>query len=129
MEFTLITGRTIEQGCTKEHAKLSEEYMMSVAVCEMNYEDMMRLNIRDGDNVKIKTEVGSVIVKVRRSRRIRRPGIIFIPFGPWINLILPSETEGTGMPPLKGFRVWVEPTEEPVSNIRELLLRNYGVKG
>ncbi|MEM2091919.1 MAG: molybdopterin dinucleotide binding domain-containing protein [Candidatus Bathyarchaeia archaeon] len=129
MDFTLITGRTIDQGCTKEHAKLSDEYLLNVAVCEMNPEDMKRLNVRDGDNVKIMTDVGSVIVKAKKSRRIRRPGIIFVPFGPWINAILPSETEGTGMPPLKGFRVRVEPTNEPVSDIRSLLLKNYGVKG
>ncbi|MEM2341194.1 MAG: molybdopterin dinucleotide binding domain-containing protein [Candidatus Bathyarchaeia archaeon] len=128
MEFTLITGRTIKQGCTKEYAKLSEEYKMSVAVCEMNQDDMKKLNIKDGDNVRITTEIGSVIVKAKRSRRIRDSGIVFIPFGPWVNTILPSETEGTGMPLLKGFKVKIEPTNEPISNLKDLLIKTYGNK-
>jgi len=128
MELTLITGRTVEQGCTKEHAKISGEYMMSVAICEMNAEDMKRLGVKDGGNVKISTEIGSIVVKAVKSRRIRTPGIVFIPFGPWVNAILPSDTEGTGMPLLKGFKVRVEPTDELVPTIRDLLLKIYGKK-
>lgn len=125
----MITGRSIEQGCTKEHAKITDKYMASVTLCEMHPEDMKRLNLKDGDNIKIMTDVGSVVVKVRRSRRIRDPGIIFIPFGPWVNAILPSETGGTGMPPLKGFRVRVEPTSEPVLSLKDLIVKSYGDKG
>lgn len=125
MDFILITGRTIDQGCSKERGKFSEEYMLNVAVCEMNAEDMDKLNIRDGDNVKVTTEVGSVIVKAKKSRRIRTPGIIFIPYGPWANAILKPETEGTGMPLLKGSKARVEPTNEPISSLRELLAKTY----
>ncbi|MEM3745322.1 MAG: molybdopterin dinucleotide binding domain-containing protein [Candidatus Bathyarchaeia archaeon] len=128
MELTLVTGRTIGQGCTKEHAKLSDEYMANVAVCEMHPEDMRELNVKEGDNVRIMTDVGSIVVKVSGSRRIRDRGILFIPFGPWVNAILPSGTNGTGMPPLKGFRVRVEPTSEQVLNLRDLLLKTYGGK-
>jgi len=125
VDFILITGRTIDQGCSKERGKFSEEYMLNVAVCEMNAEDMDKLNIRDGDNVKVTTEVGSVIVKAKKSRRIRTPGIIFIPYGPWANAILKPETEGTGMPLLKGSKARVEPTNEPISSLRELLAKIY----
>jgi len=125
VDFILITGRTIDQGCSKEQGKFSEEYMLNVAVCEMNDEDMDKLNIRDGDNVKVTTEVGSVIVKAKKSRRIRTPGIIFIPYGPWANAILKPETEGTGMPLLKGLKARVEPTNEPILGLRELLAKTY----
>ncbi len=125
MDLILITGRTIDQGCGKERGKFSEEYLLNVAVCEMNAEDMKRLNIKDGDNVKITTEVGSVIVKAKKSRRIRTPGIIFIPYGPWANAVLNPETEGTGMPLLKGLKAKVEPTNEPVSSLRNLLAEAY----
>ncbi|MEM0049913.1 MAG: molybdopterin dinucleotide binding domain-containing protein [Candidatus Bathyarchaeia archaeon] len=128
MEFILITGRTINQGKFKEHAKITEKYMESVAVCEMHIDDMMKIGVRDGDNIKVITKDGSVVVKVKRSKRIKTPGVVFIPFGPWVNSILPSETEGTGMPQLKGFKVRIEPTSEPVPNIKELLLKTYGSK-
>ncbi|MEM2383769.1 MAG: molybdopterin dinucleotide binding domain-containing protein [Candidatus Bathyarchaeia archaeon] len=128
MEFILITGRTIEQGKFKEHAKITEKYMASVAVCEMHADDMMKIGVRDGDYIKVTTEVGSIVVKAKRSKRIKTSGVVFMPFGPWVNSILPSETEGTGMPPLKGFKVKIESTNEPVPDIKELLLKTYGIK-
>jgi formylmethanofuran dehydrogenase subunit D len=126
MEFTLITGRTINQGRGKEHGKFSREYLVNVAVCEMNPEDMRRLNINDGMNVRVTTEAGSVIVKAKKSRRIKTPGVIFIPYGPWANAVLKPESEGTGMPLLKGLKANVEPTEEEVSNLENLLIKTYG---
>lgn len=128
MDFILITGRSIDQGKFKEHAKITDKYRESVTLCEMHADDMKKLGIKDGDNIKISTEIGSIIVRAKRSKRIRTPGIVFVPFGPWINSILPSETEGTGMPHLKGFKVRIEPTSEPVPDIKELLLKVYGVK-
>lgn len=124
----MITGRSIDQGKFKEHAKVTDKYRESVAVCEMHIDDMEKLNIKDGDNIKVMTEFGSVVVRAKRSKRIRTPGIVFIPFGPWVNSILPSETEGTGMPQLKGFKVRIEPTSEPVPDVKELLLKTYGAK-
>lgn len=125
MEFILITGRTIDQGKSKEHAKLLEEYEASVAICEMHADDMKKLNIKDGDRVKIVSDVGSIVVRARRSKRIRTPGMVFIPFGPWVNSILPSETEGCGMPHLKGYRVNIEPTDEPLLDIKGLVQKIY----
>ncbi len=126
MEFTLITGRTINQGRGKEHGKFSEEYLVNVAVCEMNPEDMRRLNIKDGMNIRVTTEVGSVIVKARKSRRIKTPGVIFMPYGPWANAVTKPESEGTGMPLLKGLKANVEPTKDEVSNLKDLLIEAYG---
>ena len=126
MEALLVTGRTIDQGCGKEYGKLSIEYAESVAICEMNQEDMKDLNIRDADRVRVVTEFGSVVVKAKKSLRIQCPGTIFIPYGPWANLTLTSDTDGTGMPLLKGVKANVEPTGEEVLNLPDLLLQSYG---
>ena len=126
MKFSLVTGRTMDQGCGKERGKLSREYTESVAICEMNPEDMKRLKIRDGDRVKVATELGAVVVTARKSRRLRSPGTIFIPYGPWANLILDSDTDGTGMPLLKGVPADVEPTDKEVLNLPQLLVQSYG---
>jgi len=126
LEVFLVTGRTIDQGCGKEHGKLSKEYVNSVAVCEMNWEDMKKLEIRDGGNVKVTTKFGSVILKAKKSRRIRSPGTVFIPYGPWANLVLASSTDGTGMPLLKGVPANVEPTAEKVLGLPDLLVQSYG---
>jgi formylmethanofuran dehydrogenase subunit D len=121
LEVSLLTGRTIDQGCGKETGKLSEKYMENVAMCEMNVEDMKKLGIRDNDNVKVTTEFGSVVVKAKKSRRLKAPGTVFIPYGLWANQVLASNTHGTGMPLLKGIKATVEPTDAQVLNIHELL--------
>jgi len=126
LEVSLITGRTINQGCGKEHGKLSEEYISSVAICEMNSEDMKKLKIRDGDNIKVTTNLGSVVVKAKKSRRIQSSGVIFIPYGPWANLVLAPNTDGTGMPLLKGIWAKVELTSEKVLGLQDLLVQFYG---
>jgi len=126
LKVLLITGRTIDQGCSKEYGKLSEEYLDNVAICEMNPEDMKNLMISDGKRVRVSTKFGSVVVKAKKSRRIRSPGKIFIPYGPWANLILASDTDATGMPLLKGVQAEVEPTEENVLGLADLLNQSYG---
>ena len=126
MEVTLLTGRTIDQGCSKELGKVSESYMENVAVCEMNAEDMKNLGIKDKDKVKVTTEFGSVVIKAKKSRRLKTRGTVFIPYGPWANQVLASNTDGTGMPLLKGIKATVEPTDNEVLSIHELLLSIHG---
>jgi formylmethanofuran dehydrogenase subunit D len=126
LEVSLLTGRTIDQGCGKESGKFSESYMESVAVCEMNVEDMKKLGLRDNAKVKVTTQFGSVIVKAKKSRRLKTTGTVFIPYGPWANQILASNTNSTGMPLLKGIKATVEPTDAEVLSVRELLLDIHG---
>ena len=121
MRITILTGRTIDQGCGKEIGKASKEYVENVAVCEMNEEDMKKLRIQNGDRVKVTTKFGSVVLTAKKSRRIRSPGTAFIPYGFWANCIMGSDTDGTGMPLLKGLQAHVEPTDEEVPSIRDLI--------
>ena len=41
--FTLITGRTLEQGRTLEIGKFTKDYMDRCAICEINHEDLKKL--------------------------------------------------------------------------------------
>jgi len=125
LRIIVLTGRTIDQGCGKEIGKASKEYEESVAICEMNEEDMEKLKIRDGDRVRVTTKFGSVVLTVKKSRKIESPGTAFIPYGLWANFITGSITDGTGMPLLKGLPAEVEPTEEKVSSIRDLIQSCY----
>ena len=121
MRIMILTGRTIDQGCEKELGKTSREYVESVSILEMNEEDMRKLGVREGDKVRVKTESGSIVLIARKSPRIRSPGSAFIPYGPWANFIMGSDTDGTGMPLLKGVPAQIEPTDEEVSKIRDLI--------
>jgi len=95
--------------------------MENVAICEMNEEDMKKLGIRSGDRVKVATKFGSVVLTAKKSRRIRSSGTAFIPYGAWANCITDSATDGTGMPLLKGLPAHVEPTDEKVLSIKDLI--------
>lgn len=123
---TLLTGRTIEQGVAKERGKASSEYAESVSVCYMDPEDMKQLGIKEKTNVQVSTEYGSVVVKALKSLRAPHPGIIYIPYGPWANVVVNPETHGIGMPSFKGISAEIEPASDmPVLGLEELLKKQF----
>jgi len=127
LRVTLITGRTIEQGVGKERGKSSKDYVESVSVCYMDPEDLKRLGVKEKTNVMVSTDYGSVVVKALKSLRAPHPSIIFIPYGPWANVIVNPETHGIGMPSFKGIPAEVEPTpDKPILSLEELLMEQFG---
>ena len=129
LKVTLLTGRTIEQGVAKERGKFSEEYMESVSVCYVDPEDLKKLGIKEKINVSVSTDHGSVVVKAVKSLRGPHPGVIFIPYGPWANVVVDPETHGIGMPSLKGISAEVEPVpDKHVLSLKELLKEQFGEK-
>jgi len=126
LKLLLLTGRTIDQGVGRERGKLSEEYMRSVAIGEMDPDDMKHLGVSENNNVRVSTEFGTVVVRAVKSKSTPHPSIIFIPYGPWASLLMNSETHGTGMPTLKGISAEVEPApEESVMSVPELLKKHF----
>jgi len=126
LKVTLVTGRTIEQGVGKEHGKSSEEYIESVTVCYMDPEDMKKLGIKEKTNILVSTEFGSVVVKAVKSIRTPHPGIVFIPYGPWANVVVDPETHSIGMPSFKGVPAEVEPApDKPILSLKKLLKKQF----
>lgn len=99
--FTLITGRTAEQGKGLHLGKGSGAYLHATALLEMNAEDMARLGIMEGQIVRVHTVAGQVEVPAHRGEI--PPGLVFIPLGPVGNTLIGIDTEGTGMPLFKGL--------------------------
>ena len=126
LHVTLLTGRTIEQGVGKEQGKSSQEYLESVAVCFIDPQDLKRLRVKDKTNVRVSTQYGSVVLKGLKSRRGPHVGMIFIPYGPWANVIVDPETDNIGMPSLKGIPAQIEPApEKSVPSLRGLLAQQF----
>jgi formylmethanofuran dehydrogenase subunit D len=122
IRVTLISGRTIDQGVTKEYSKLSEAYRESVAILEIDPHDFRELGVKEDSSVRVSTKCGSVIVKAKVSKRAPHQKIVYMPYGFWANVIVDSETHGTGMPSYKGIDAEVEPAlTENVSSIAHLL--------
>ena len=126
MKVVLITGRTMAQGQSKEYGKTSSKYMEACATCEIDEADLANIQVKPGENVKITTKYGSVTVKAAKPRDAT-PGLIFIPYGPWANMLIGNDTQGTGMPSFKGIEAEIEPAaSEKILTLEELLKTFYG---
>jgi formylmethanofuran dehydrogenase subunit D len=126
VKFTLITGRTIKQGMVIE-SKDSEMYTEAVATCEFDPDDMSKLGAAEGDTVMVATESGEVHVRAVKSTQAPHRGIIFMPMGPWANMVTSSETDSVGMPSFKGIPA--ESTlakDKKILTYPELLRETYG---
>jgi formylmethanofuran dehydrogenase subunit D len=125
-DFLLLTGRTVYQGVEKEKGKFTQGYKDNVAICEIDPEDMERLNIKESSRVKITTDFGEVVVRAVKSLRAPHSKTIFMPYGPWASVIMDEGTDGTGMPTLKGIPASLakEPNEKILS-VHELLEKFY----
>jgi formylmethanofuran dehydrogenase subunit D len=105
--FTLITGRTPEQGKGLHQGKDSEAYRRATVLVEMNSDDLAHLGVEEGQAVQVRTSTGQVEVPVRTGQL--PPGLLFMPMGPTANVLIGSDTECTGMPPSKGLVAEVKP--------------------
>jgi len=120
LRVILNTGSTIEQGVViKGGMKFDREYRECASICFMNEEDMNILAVRDGDNIKLKTDVGEIVLSVVGGD-IQR-GTVFVPRGPWINLVIDSTTFGTGSPFYKGMDAEIMPTDEDVMDLNQII--------
>lgn len=70
--------------------------------------------------MKVKTEFGEVVVFAVKNKDLRK-GVAFIPMGPYANMVIDPNTDGTGMPQFKGVKGSVEKTDEKVLSVKELI--------
>lgn len=106
----LIAGRSSKQGTSLNVGKLGDEYQKVTTTLEMNAEDMDRLGLSDGDQVRLRTEVGEVVVSCKGRKAEDLPsGVLFLPYGPASSRLMAGETQATGMPISKNINVEVEP--------------------
>ena len=105
----LIAGRTSEQGTSLNKGKLKAEYQQVTSTVEMNEEDMARLNIHEGDTLRLSNGVGRADVScVPRKARDLPSGMLFMAYGPSSSELMEADTAGSGMPISKNFLVTVE---------------------
>lgn len=119
MKFLLNTGRTIAQGSFVEK-KSSPSYQTAAATICMNPVDMLDILVEEGDHVRVRSEVGDVVMKVIPDQGLPR-GRVFVSLGPYANHIVSAETHGTGMPDFKLTPVSIEPTKDPVMPVGSLM--------
>jgi formylmethanofuran dehydrogenase subunit D len=108
-KMILIPGRSSKQGVTLNIGKLKEEYIEVTTTLEMNQDDMEKLGLVDGDEVRLKNQVGETIVRCLGKKPEDLPtGTLFIPYGPPSSQLMESDTAGCGMPLSKHMEVEIE---------------------
>lgn len=110
--FILIPGRTSRQGTTLNEGKSTSGYAEETNTLRMSAEDMERLQLEDGDRIRMWNDTGDVVVPVQAARGDELPpGVLFISYGDISSYLMAGETHGSGMPDSKGLDVWVEKSQ------------------
>jgi len=105
----LIPGRSSKQGTSLNKGKLKEEYLDVTSTVEMNLDDMKKLGLSDGDQVRLSNNIGEAIVRCKGRKPEDLPsGVLFIAYGPSSSQLMASDTAGSGMPLSKHMEVQVE---------------------
>ncbi len=112
-EFILIPGRSSRQGVTLNEGKYTEGYIDETSILRMNPDDMQRLGVSTGDDVRMWNEVGEVVVPILDAKDECPPGLVFICYGDKSSQLMGGETHGSGMPDSKGLDVYVQPASLP----------------
>lgn len=122
MKVTVNTGTSIIQAFyEKKGSTLKDEYRQSAAVAFMDMKDMQKLSLKSRDKIKVKSQWGEVVLYVDVSYDAPHEGMIFIPKGPWANIIISPETYCCNVPTYKGITAEIFKTDEDVLLVSELM--------
>ena len=110
--MTLIAGRTARQGTSLIAGKLKSDYQDITTTVEMNRDDMARLGLADGDQVRLSTAEGAIVVRCKGRKPDDLPAsLMFLAYGPPSSQLMGGDTALSGMPISKNLEVEVEPLD------------------
>jgi formylmethanofuran dehydrogenase subunit D len=121
----MISGRTLAQGAGGE-SKMSPDFFKAVSICHLSENDFKSLGLAEGRNVLIKNDYGQVVLTAKMDGGLP-DSMVFIPMGPWANVLVGTETGGCGTPHFKGLKVDVAATDSSVLSIRDLFSGKAGI--
>jgi len=107
--FILIPGRTSRQGVGISEGKFADNYQEETHRLQVSAEDMRRLELVDGDQVRLTSEHGRIDVCIKQAKGDELPpGLLFIAYGDLSSRLMGGDTHGSGMPTSKGIDVTLE---------------------
>ena len=105
----LVPVRTSKQGTALNAGKLKSEYQKITSTVEVSPDDMERLELKVGDQVRLRARGREIIVICQQQKaKASTPGMMFIAYGPSSSELMDGDTAGTGMPLSKHIRVEIE---------------------
>ena len=110
LTMTLVPVRTTKQGTSLNTGKLKEDYQTETTTVEIHTDDMAKLGVSKGDQVRLRSQTGEEVkVSCKERKGIdSSPGMIFMAYGPASSALMEGDTAGTGMPLAKHIEVEVE---------------------
>jgi formylmethanofuran dehydrogenase subunit D len=120
---TVVTFRDIFQYEAEKKSKYSEDYRKLSAQIILDKQDMAGLGVKDGQNVLVKNDVGSIVVAVKTSEDDPHLGLGFMVNSPWSNQLVRDDVCETSIPGFKRISAQVSPSVENVTLISELFQR------
>ena len=117
---TVVTFRDIFQYEAEKKSRYSEDYRKLSAQIILDKQDMAGLGVKDGQNVLVKNDVGSVVVAVKTSEDDPHPGLAFMVNSPWSNQLVSDDVCTTSIPGFKRTSAQISPSGENVTQISEL---------
>ncbi|MGQ9720867.1 MAG: molybdopterin dinucleotide binding domain-containing protein [Candidatus Jordarchaeum sp.] len=119
LEVKLCNARSIEQNKMMVEEPGEKSYVESTAVILLSKEDMGSRGFKNGDNVKVTTKFGKVIVKAYETDETKK-GLALMPNGPWFNSIMDPDIDVTGNNSCYVLKASIETTKEEVLNTEKL---------
>ena len=117
---TVVTFRDIFQYEAEKKSRYSEDYRKLSAQIILDKQDMAGLGVKDGQNVLVKNDVGSVVVAVKTSEDDPHPGLAFMVNSPWSNQLVSDDVCTASIPGFKRISAQVSPSGENVTQISKL---------
>ena len=84
------------------------------------------LGVKDGQNVLVKNDVGSIVVAVKTSEDDPHSGLAFMINSPWSNQLVSDDVCTASIPGFKRISAQVSPSGENVTQISKLFQKMRG---
>ncbi|MHC1564239.1 MAG: molybdopterin dinucleotide binding domain-containing protein [Candidatus Hecatellaceae archaeon] len=110
IKLTLIVARTTEQELAAYKTAQDPAYKEKLAVAYLSKADMGKLEVKEGDLIKVSSPHGSVVVKAAEDPDLSE-GLIVLVKGFWANLLVPVSLGSENLLADRGMEVAVEKAE------------------
>lgn len=126
LDVIINSGSSVIQAFyEKKGSTLKDEYRQSAAVAFMDKRDMQKLDLKARDKIDVISQWGCVTLYVDKSHDSPHEGMIFIPKGPWANIVISPETYCCNIPTYKGVKAKIRKSQGEVLLIADLMKVQY----
>lgn len=115
----IVTYRDVFQSGVCEEDRLGEECRDLSAVIVLDASEMKHMGIKDGSNVRLTNQWGSVVVRAKASPQDEQKGVGFMVNSPWVNALVSGEA-ADGIPGFKNIDAKITVSREEITTLGEL---------